>query len=102
MNNLNKCYSITGTELITCVKSVASKTQDFAAEQTPLFVREYVQWTFWQNVIIAIATGVIIVILLSVAVFLGRRAKWGEVSRWILNTLYRSGDCIVYIGFCGN
>ncbi len=61
-NTLLKTNSI---ELIDWAKQTAQKTGDFAAEQTPLFIQEYVSWIFWSNLVTVL---IFVVILLTLGI----------------------------------
>jgi hypothetical protein len=38
-------------DLILWVKTTATATQGFLTEQTPLYIKEYVKWFFWENAV---------------------------------------------------
>lgn len=48
---LTQVLKVNAIELVDWAKQTAEKTGDFAAEQTPLFLQEYIQWQIWSNFI---------------------------------------------------
>lgn len=53
-------------DLTAWIKTTAQATQGFVTEQTPLYIKEYLNWYFWEAVFYASAFGLLSLILLIV------------------------------------
>lgn len=48
---LSQVLKTNTVEIIAWVKETAQKTENFAAEQTPLYIKEYISWQIWGSLI---------------------------------------------------
>ena len=60
MNNLEQNIN----DLILWVKTTATTTQGFITEQTPLYIKEFLSWYFWEAIFLASVFGLLSVVLL--------------------------------------
>lgn len=69
MNNLEQNIN----DLILWVKTAATTTQGFITEQTPLYIKEFLSWYFWEAVFYASVSAVLLCITLSVALWASKK-----------------------------
>jgi hypothetical protein len=69
MNNIEQNIN----DLILWVKTTATTTQGFITEQTPLYIKEFLSWYFWEAVFYASISAVLLCITLSVALWASKK-----------------------------
>ena len=69
MNNLDQNIN----DLILWVKTAATTTQGFITEQTPLYIKEFLSWYFWEAIFYASVTSILLCITLSVALWTSKK-----------------------------
>jgi hypothetical protein len=79
-------------ELIEWSKNSIYKTNDFAQEQMPLVVQEFLSWTFYSNMMCGIATTSLFMIFLSIGIYnyrveIKKEDAWDELNPNIFLTL---------------
>ena len=90
MNNLEQNIN----DLILWVKTTATTTQGFITEQTPLYIKEFLSWYFWEAIFFASAFGLLSVVLLIGGVLLLKKGT--EIVENNISLKYR--DPSGYIG----
>ena len=56
-------------DLIVWIKTTAVATQGFVTEQTPLYIKEYLNWYFWESIFFLSMSMIIAGIILGVIIF---------------------------------
>ncbi len=69
MNTLEQNIS----DLVLWIKTTATATQGFVTEQTPLYIREFLSWYFWEAVFYASISTVLLCVTLSVALWAAKK-----------------------------
>ena len=65
-------------KVIQWIESTASKIGDFATEQIPLFITEYLTWKFWEA---AFSASLYLIVLAVAGVYL---AYWKKIWAWTM------------------
>lgn len=68
MNDLATKWSAHAESLIQWSANVAEKAGDFAVEQTPLLVQEYLAWMFMDSAIRAVAWAMVLLGMMAIAI----------------------------------
>ena len=69
MNTLEQNIS----DLVLWIKTTATATQGFVTEQTPLYIKEYLSWYFWEAMFYVSSCAVLLCVTLSVAVWSSKK-----------------------------
>jgi len=69
MNTLEQNIS----DLVLWIKTTATATQGFVTEQTPLYIREYLGWYFWEAIFYVSISAVLLCVTLSVALWSSKK-----------------------------
>jgi hypothetical protein len=69
MNTLEQNAS----DLILWIKNTATATQGFVTEQTPLYIREFLSWYFWEAMFYVTCCVTLLCITLSVAAWASKK-----------------------------
>lgn len=69
-------WSAHAESLLQWSANVAEKAGNFAAEQTPLLVQEYLQWLFWQSAIKATVFGILWLVMIIIVALI-----WKYINR---------------------
>ena len=80
MNTLEQNIS----DLVLWIKTTATATQGFVTEQTPLYIREYLSWYFWEAMFYVSISAALLCLTLSVALWASKKyskLKAEEVKR---------------------
>lgn len=80
MNTLEQNIS----DLVLWIKTTATATQGFVTEQTPLYIREYLSWYFWEAMFYVSISAALLCLTLSVALWTSKKyskLKAEEVKR---------------------
>lgn len=83
-------------KLIDWSTSIASKSETFIVEQTPLLVQEYVSWIFWENVLWGSLKGFVALFLFIILTILVKMT-WTALSK---NT-EEAGGCLLLSAVIG-
>lgn len=88
-------------KVIQWVESAASKINDFATEQIPPFIHEYLTWKFWEA---AFGASLYVFCLIPLGVYLHqfkRFWKWGQDESYNSSGFTVFLFCLVTICVCG-
>lgn len=69
MNTLEQNIS----DLVLWIKTTATATQGFVTEQTPLYIREFLSWYFWEAVFYVSICAALLVVTLGVALWAAKK-----------------------------
>ncbi len=69
MNTLEQNIS----DLVLWIKTTATATQGFVTEQTPLYIKEFLSWYFWEAVFYVSISAALLCITLSVALWSSKK-----------------------------
>ena len=80
MNTLEQNIS----DLVLWIKTTATATQGFVTEQTPLYIKEFLSWYFWESVFYVSISAALLCVTLGVALWASKKyskAKAKEIER---------------------
>ncbi|NBO98548.1 MAG: hypothetical protein EBU90_00195 [Proteobacteria bacterium] len=69
MNTLEQNIS----DLVLWIKTTATATQGFVTEQTPLYIREFLSWYFWEAMFYTSISAALLCVTLSVALWASKK-----------------------------
>ncbi len=69
MNTLEQNIS----DLVLWIKTTATATTGFVTEQTPLYIKEFLNWYFWEAVFYTSISTALLVVTLSVALWAAKK-----------------------------
>jgi len=72
-------------DLIVWIKTTAVATQGFVTEQTPLYIKEYLNWYFWESIFFLSLSMIIAGIILGVIIFCHKKIAKIRVDKFIAN-----------------
>jgi len=85
-------------DLVLWIKTTATATQGFVTEQTPLYIKEFLNWYFWEAIFQASIFGLFFIILLTNGILLfkhgtkiikqNKSLKWEDPSGFIVGGVF--------------
>jgi hypothetical protein len=89
MNNLEQNIN----DLILWVKTAATTTQGFITEQTPLYIKEFLSWYFWESIFYVSIFTALLCVTLGIALWASK--KYSKLRAKELENGERYGDISV-------
>lgn len=65
-------------ELMSWVKTTATGTTNFISEQTPILIKEYLQWCFWNNAVNVTCCVALLAIFIPLFYHFSKKAVWDK------------------------